>query len=76
LHQRVKAQIEELEHPSDSLEFMQHMLEQTKRVEEFKKGLQKLSKVIGVCALGLFVYAMVLYMRDHVSMAVLANWVE
>lgn len=33
IHPKVKSQLDKLASPSDSVEFMEHMLEQTKKVE-------------------------------------------
>jgi len=43
LHKKVKKQLESLQHPSDSVEFMEHMLQQTRLVKSIKKSLRRFS---------------------------------
>jgi len=46
---------EELAHPTESREFLEHMLYQTKRVERLGKCLRKLGWVTGIVAAFFFV---------------------
>ena len=55
---------------------MQHMLEETKRLEVLKIWLTKLSKFVGTLSIGLFIYSSVLYAGDHVTMAVFEDWMD
>lgn len=52
------------------------MLQQTKRVEDIKKTLKKISKIIGVFAIALFTFSSMSYLGNHVEMAVLNNFIE
>jgi hypothetical protein len=48
-----------LNHPKDSREFLEHMLDQTKRVERLNKCLKKLGWVTGIIGSVFFVFSII-----------------
>ena len=57
VHPKVKSQMEKLASPSESVEFMEHMLEQTKTVENLRKALRKSGKFTSIVGSILLIYS-------------------
>ena len=61
----VPSGMDQLSHPRDSPEFLQHMLCQTKRVDNLKRFLKKISVVMGVVSLILIVINLRAFIWPH-----------
>ena len=65
---------EELKHPQESKEFLEHMLDQTKRVERLNKCLKKIGWVTGTVATIFFAFSFIQYCSTFVQKAQLVSF--
>lgn len=54
---RMKSHLDKLDSPSESVEFMEHMLEQTKTVNNLRKAVKKTGLFATIAAGSLLVYS-------------------
>ena len=66
-HPEIKKIVEKLSHPSESEEFMEHLLNQTLKVDGLKATLKKLSFALGAVAFLLFSYHLIGYFSGHIN---------
>lgn len=67
--------ISELDHPSNSEDFLEHMLNQTLKVDHLKQQAKKLGLFVGVIAAGFAVVAILtLVFTDFTHEATVENW--
>ena len=75
-HREVKRIIKTLKHPSDSQEFMEHLLSQTMKVDNLRGIVKKMSCFLGFVALVLFFYNLIGYWSSHMLHLQLQNMSE
>ena len=66
-HHEIKKIIKTLKHPTDSSEFMEHLLSQTMKVDNLRGLVKKMSCLLGFVAFLLFFFNLIVYGNNHLD---------